>query len=98
MYPRGYLTELAATKATLRRRITEHRAGCAENAARVFRPLAWVDLAVDLWRQTPLLGKLAAIPLGFLAARTASRHAGTVRRWLHWSSLIFGALRQFSGR
>lgn len=98
MYPQGELNELAGTKAALRASIAEHRAACASHAAHILRPLKWIDLAIDLWRQTPLLGKLAAIPLGFFAARSAGRNAKPLGRWLQWGSFIYGVVRQFTGK
>lgn len=98
MYPQRELDELALSKAALRCRIAEHRAACLEHAEVVLRPVGWLDTALDFWRQISPLGKLLAIPLGLFTARVVRRNAAPVGRWLHWGSLVFSAVRQFTGR
>lgn len=98
MYPQGELDELALSKIALRRRIAGHRAACLEHAEVVLRPVGWLDTVLDLWRQIPPLGKLLAIPLGLFTARAVHRNAAPAGRWLRWGSLVFSAVRQFTGR
>lgn len=96
MYPQGDLNELSRSKDALRRSIAGHRASCVEHASIVALPFAWVDLLRDLWRQTPLLGRLATVPLGILAARALRRSAGPLSRWLDWGSVVFRVFREIS--
>lgn len=65
MYPSRELSRLADRKAALRREIAVQRARCAGAAARVARPLAWLDRTLAAWRRFPPLARFAAIALGF---------------------------------
>lgn len=98
MYPQGDLNELVRAKAALRRNIAGHRANCAEQAAIVTLPLAGIDLLRDLWRQAPLWGRLAAIPLGVISARAVCRTVRPLHRWLDWGSIVFRVWREISRR
>ena len=63
MYPDRELSRLAARKAALRHDIAGHRARWAEAAARVTRPLAWLDRMTAFCRRlAPLLGLLTLLP------------------------------------
>ena len=84
MYPQRELTRLAAHKAALRRDITVRRTQCAEAAAALGRPFAWLDRALGLaQRVAPFL----AVPLGLLVARKV------FPRLRVFGSFVFGAVR-----
>ena len=94
MYPQPELVRLAAQKAALRRHIAARRTLCVEAAARVARPLAWIDRARALLSQLSPLAKIASAPLGLLAARALPRQKllGTL---LRWAPAVFTAVRAF---
>jgi hypothetical protein len=73
MYPERELTRLAARKAVLRGRISLRRVQCTEAAARVLRPLDWLDRARDFLMRIRPIAILAAVPIAFLAERSKSR-------------------------
>jgi hypothetical protein len=93
MYPQRELIRLAAHKAAVRRRIADHRAECAEAAARVAQPLAWLDRALAFWRRVSPLALIAAVPLGFLIKRTASPRLKLFGMLMKWGPMVFGAAR-----
>jgi hypothetical protein len=95
MYPNEELTRLAADKAAMRQRISERRAQSAEAAARVARPLAWIDQALAGWRQLSPLVKMA-IPLGFLLKRRFAPRTRLLGAMLRWGPLVLGAVRGLS--
>jgi hypothetical protein len=85
MYPERELTRLAARKAVLRMRIGLRRVQCAEAAARVARPLEWLDRAREFLRKIQPLALLAAVPVGILAGRSSRRSVrllGSIARWI----------------
>ena len=93
MFPDRELIRLAAAKAALQRDIALRRAQCAEAAAQVSRPLEWLDRMLALWRRLPPLARFAAIPLGLLVQRTVFPRMKSLRWFVRWSPLVFGALR-----
>jgi hypothetical protein len=76
MYPAGELNLLAARKALVRVRIAERRWQCAADAAEASRPLAWIDGALDCWRQLSPLTKAVGLPLVLLAAKKLAGRFG----------------------
>ena len=95
MYPQGKLIELNRAKTELRQVIARRRTECAEAAARVTRPLEWMDTAWDLWRGLGPLAKAAAWPLGTIAARTAVARPSVIRTILRWAPPVLGAVSAF---
>jgi hypothetical protein len=93
MYPQRELTRLAADKASLRWNIARRRAQCAEAATRMARPFEWLDRMLASVRRISPLVKFAAVPLGFLAARTVFPRRKIVGSLARWSPLVFGAVR-----
>ncbi len=89
MHPQRELNRLAARKAALRCDIATRRAQCAEAAAALARPFAWLDRALVLVRR---LAPFVAVPLGLLAARAV------LPRLKFFSSLAFGALCRLGRR
>ena len=84
MYPDRELTRLAAHKASLRRHIARHRAGCIRAGTRLIQPLAWVDRMVSHWRRLSPLARLAIVPLGIALGKSTAprpRLLGTLLRW-----------------
>jgi hypothetical protein len=96
MYPQPQLNRLAAHKVTLRRGIALRRAQCAEAAARIAQPVEWLDRMLALMRRISPLVKLAAVPLGFLAARTVFSRRKLLGSLARWSPLVLGAVRGIS--
>ena len=96
MYPKEELTRLAAHKTALRRGIALRRIQCAEAAARVGRPLAWLDRVLAFWRRLSPLAQFAAVPLGFLVKRTLSSRLKFLSPLLRWGPLVFAAARGIS--
>ncbi len=97
MYPQPELNRLAFHKAALRRRITLRRVECAEAAARVARPLEWLDRALALWRKLAPFAQLAAVPLGLLATRTVFSRHKILGALMRWGPLVFSAVRGIGG-
>src|SRR5476649_2814318 len=95
MYPQRELTRLAVQKAKVQGDIALHRAQCAVAAARVLKPLAWLDRVLAFWRRLSPLVKLAvvAVPAGLFVKRTVSPRRSILRTLLRWSPLIIGAVR-----
>lgn len=98
MFPQRELDRLAAHKAALRLTIRARRADCAIAAARVARPLAWLDRALALWRKLAPYASLAAVPLGLLATRTVFRKRKLLRTLVGWAPLFFSAVKLVSPR
>ena len=96
MYPQEELTSLAASKSGLRLRISIRRSECAAAAARLARPIAWIDRAHARWRRLSPLVKLASAPIGILMGRMRIRHLRTVGAVLRWSPLVLGAVRSLT--
>ena len=93
MYPQPELNRLAVRKTALRRDIALRRAQCAEDAARVARPLEWLDRMLALWRQLSPFASFATVPLGLLVQRTAFPRFRLLRLLVRWSPLVVGAVR-----
>jgi hypothetical protein len=93
MYPQPQLSRLAAHKVALRRGIALRRAQCAEAAARIAQPVEWLDRMLALMRRISPLVKFAAVPLGFLAARTVFPRRKLLGSLARWSPLVLGAVR-----
>ena len=92
MYPQQELTRLAACKAGLQQEIALRRVRCAEAAAQVARPLAWLDAMLALWRRLSPLALCAAVPLGFLVTRTAFPRLKVLGSLLRWGPIVYGAV------
>ncbi|HXA14785.1 MAG TPA: hypothetical protein VNW23_06620 [Opitutaceae bacterium] len=92
MYPQPELNRLAAHKVALRRGIALRRAQSAEAAARIAQPFDRLDRMLSFWRRLSPLVKVAAVPLGFLAARTVLPQRRILGSLLRWSPLVFGAV------
>ncbi|HXB03005.1 MAG TPA: hypothetical protein VNV15_09345 [Opitutaceae bacterium] len=93
MYPQPQLNRLAAHKVALRRGIALRRAQCAEAAARIAQPVEWLDRMLALMRRISPLVKLAAVPLGFLAARAVFPRRKLLGSFARWSPLVLSAVR-----
>ena len=90
MYPDEELTRLATHKAALRRKIALRRSQCADAAARVAQPFAWLDRTLAVLRK---LAPLAAVPLGFLVSRAVFPRLKILGALLRWGPLLVGAGR-----
>jgi hypothetical protein len=97
MYPTEELSLLAARKAALRERISIRRDQCAGAAARVARPLEWIEGALARWRRLSPLVKIAAIPLGILLKRRLAPRKRVFGAILRWGPAVFGAVRSLAG-
>ena len=93
MYPQQELNRLAIHKAVLRRDIAVRRARCVEAAARVARPLDWMNRMLAFWRQLSPLARFAAVPLGILIQRAVFPRSKILRTLVRWGPLVFGAMR-----
>lgn len=93
MFQDRELIRLAARKAALQREIVLGRTRCIDVAARVARPLVWLDRAAAFWRRLSPLAKGAALPLGFFVQRLVFRRLGKVRSLVRWGPLIVSAVR-----
>jgi len=93
MYSDRELSRLAVHKLWLRRRIALRRTQTAAVAARVARPLAWLDRVVAFWRRLSPFTQIAAVPLGLLAVRSALPRRGVLGLLMRWGPLAFGAVR-----
>jgi hypothetical protein len=96
MYPEQELTRLSAQKAALQRDIALRRIACAEAAARVAKPLEWLDRVTAFWRKLPPLAKLSIVPLGLLARRLVLPRFKVVGSLMRWAPIVFGAVRGVS--
>jgi hypothetical protein len=90
VYPQQELIQLAARKTALRRDIAHSRAQCVAAAVRLARPLAWLDRVLAFGRR---LAPVAAVPLGFLAARTIFSRMKFFGALVRWSPLVFSVVR-----
>ena len=93
MYPQRELTRLAAYKAALRGNIALHRRQCAEAAARVAQPLAWLDRMLACWRRLSAFGPLAVGLLGWVVTRAVFPRRKILRSLLRWAPLVLGLVR-----
>lgn len=96
MYPTRQLMRLAGRKALLRQDIAYSRARCAQTAARITRPLAWLDRAVAIWRRPSPLVRLAAVPLGLLLKRSLTPRLRGLAALLRWGPLALAMVRGLS--
>ena len=96
MYPDRELIRLAAHKAALRRDIALRRAQCIVAAARIARPLAWLDRVMIFWRRLSPFAKFAAVPLVFFVQRAVAPRRGILGSLARWGPLVFGAVRAIS--
>lgn len=81
------LAELAGAKTELRRRIAARRAANCALVATAIRPLFWLDLACQLWRQLAPWFLRSPDPLGRMAG-TSLWH----RLW-RWAPAVAALLR-----
>lgn len=95
MYPERELRRLAAHKASLRIDIALRRAQCAEAAARVARPLEWLDRVAGFWRKFSPIVRISALPLGLLARRAFFPRFRLLGFLARWAPLAVGAARGF---
>jgi len=94
MYPQRELTRLAAYKTALQWDIALRRTQCAEAAARVAQPLAWLDRMLALWRRlSPFVQFLPVLLGGFFATRTVLPRLRFLGRLAYWSLAVFGTVR-----
>lgn len=93
MYPQRELTRLAAYKTALRWDIALHRTQCAEAAARVAQPLAWLDRMLACWRRLSSFGPLAVVLLGWVVTRTVFPRRKILGSLLRWAPLVLGLVR-----
>jgi hypothetical protein len=96
MYSDRELNRLADYKASLRRRIAVRRTECAVLAARLTRPVAWLDRALAFWRRLSPFTQFAAVPLGLLVSRAVLPRRGLFGALARWGPLAFGAVRGIS--
>jgi len=93
MYPTRDLSRLAVHKAALRRDIAHRRAQCAQSAARVSQPLAWLDRMMATWRRLSPLARFAALPLGLILKSAEASKPRLLGRLLHWGPMALAAMR-----
>jgi hypothetical protein len=93
MYPQRELTRLAAYKTALQWDIALHRTQCAEAAARVAQPLAWLDRMLACWRRLSTFGPLAVVLLGWVVTRTVFPRRKVLGPLLRWAPLVLGLVR-----
>jgi hypothetical protein len=93
MYPQRELIRLAAYKTALRWDIALRRTQCAEAAARVAQPLAWLDRMLALWRRLSPFAPLAGVLLGWTATRIVFPRRKILGSILRWSPLVLGLAR-----
>jgi hypothetical protein len=60
------------------------------------QPFEWLDRMLALVRRISPLVQFAAMPLGFLAARTVFPRRKIMGSLVRWSPLVFGAVRGLS--
>jgi len=64
-------------------------------AARLSRPVAWLDRALAFWRRLSPFMQLAAVPVALLVARAVAPRRGLLGSLARWGPLAFGAARAF---
>jgi len=96
MYTHRELSRLAERKVLLQLDIAIRRSECAHAAARVSRPLEWLDRAVAFWRRISPLARMAIVPLAVLAGRRLLPRRGILGSVLRWGPLVAGAIRGVS--
>lgn len=97
MYPQRELARLATYKVWLRRGIALRRIECAGAAARIARPIGWLDRLLAFWRQLSPVVRVTALPLGVLLTRTMFPKVKFLGALLRWGPLVYGVVRQFAG-
>jgi hypothetical protein len=95
MYPREELIRLAAHKAVLRAQIAQGRVRCVGAAARVLRPLVWMDKAAAFVRRFSPIVLCAAAPLALLSRRPLTPRFKLLGTLVRWAPLVFAAARPF---
>ena len=93
MYPQRELNRLAAYKSALQWDIALHRTQCAEAAARVAQPLAWLDRMLACWRRLSTFGPLAVVLLGGVVTRIVFPRRKILGTLLRWAPLAVGLVR-----
>jgi len=93
MYPQRELTRLAAYKTALQWDIALRRTQCAEAAARVAQPLAWLDRMLAFWRRLSSFAPISAVLLGWVVTRTVFPRRKILGSLLRWAPLVFGLVR-----
>jgi len=93
MYPQRELTRLAAYKTALQWDIALRRTQCAEAAAQVAQPLAWLDRMLAFWRRFSSFAPLGGVLLGWVATRTVFPRRKFLRPLLRWAPLVLGLVR-----
>jgi hypothetical protein len=96
MYPAAELTEIAARKDLLRRRVALRRVAIIIAAQRVARPLRVVDHIAAEWRRLSPLIKLAAVPLGAMLGRKLRGKRRMIGKLMRWGPVLASAWRGFS--
>lgn len=93
MYPARELMRLAARRSALRRDMRQYRAQCAGAAARLARPLQWLDRAATFWRGLSPLTRFAAVPVGLVVQCTVFRRLITLRTFVRRGAIFLGVVR-----
>lgn len=93
MYSDRELNRLAIHKIALRHRIALRRTEGAGLAARLVRPVAWLDRALAFWRRLSPFTQLAAVPLGLLVTHAVVPRRGILSSLVRWGPLAFAAVR-----
>jgi len=93
MYPQRELTRLAAYKTALQWDIALRRTQCAEVAARVAQPLAWLDRKLAFWRRLSSFAPVATVLLGWVVTRTIFPRRKILGSLLRWAPLVLGLAR-----
>jgi tRNA (Thr-GGU) A37 N-methylase len=74
-------------------RIGLRRTQCAEAAARVARPIDWLDRARNFLIRIRPFALLAAVPIGVLAGRSTSRPLRLLGSIARWVPMVLGSSR-----
>ena len=101
MFPQRALTLLAARKAELHQGIARRRVQCRADIIRVTKPLAWLDRLLTLWRRTPPVVKVSAIPVGLLVLNRfvfPRRKIKIFGPLLRWGLEVFGMMEGINSR
>lgn len=93
MYAHRELSRLAEKRVLLQLDIALRRSECVRAAARVARPLEWLDRAVAFWRRISPLARMAIVPLALLAGRRLLPSRGFMGSVLRWGPLVASAVR-----
>lgn len=93
MYPEEELIRLSLYKAVLRRDIALHRTECVGAAARLAKPVEWVDRALAFVRRISPVTQLTAVAAGLLFRRALPRKLKFFSTLLKWGPTVFAAVR-----